>query len=181
VGQPLAGTAPAGTLKGADLKLRRNAHKAVASVTDDIEGFRFNRAVARIYELANQIAGAAGSAEKGPDYGPVMREALEFIVQLVGPMMPHFAEEAWEKLGHTTLLIDSPWPEADLALIVDDEVTMAIQVNGKRRGEITCPAGSDPKEVEALALGVDTVIKAMDGKPARKVIVVPDRIINVVI
>lgn len=152
-------------------------------MTEDIEAFRFNKAVARIYELTNATSNFASKTqwqESEPD-AAALREALEITIQLVCPMMPHFAEEAWAILGHDNMLTTSTWPVADGALTADDEITMAIQVNGKRRGEITCPAGSDPKEVEALSLAVETVQKAMDGKAARKVIVVPDRIVNIVV
>lgn len=183
-----------GTLSGSDTKtpanfdnaeiaLRRITHKTIAAVTDDFDDFRFNRAVARVYELANAISGFSSktSENRSSVSGFVLREALEAIIQMVAPIMPHFAEEAWEKLGHAAMVIDAPWPQADETLTRDDTVTLPIQVNGKRRGEISVAKGIDAKEVETLALGVDTVVKYIGDKPVRKVIVVPDRIVNIVI
>lgn len=166
-----------------DTALRRATHKAIAAITDDIDAFRFNRAVARIYELANEIGGFVGKsdAELGAGGGFALREAIEVIIQMVAPMMPHFAEEAWARLGHETMVTATPWPTAEAALTVDNEVILPIQVNGKRRGEISVAKDLDAKEVETLALAVETVVRAMDGKPVRKVIVVPNRIVNIVV
>ena len=121
----------------ASMRLRRATHKTIAGVTDDIERFRFNRAVARIYELANAID------ELAPGANPAARrETMETLVRLLAPMMPHLAEELWQRLGHDELLADQPWPEADAALIVDDSVTIAVQVNGKLRATIELPRDS---------------------------------------
>lgn len=181
---PAGGTPPPADFSGPETSLRRATHKAIAAVTEDIDAFRFNRAVARIYELANEISGFAqktGASDKAGTGSFALREALEAIVQMVAPMMPHFAEEAWARLAHKTMLTETPWPVFDAALIVDNEVTMAIQVNGKRRAEISIAKDTDAKEVESLALAVESVIKAIDGKTVRKVIVVPNRIVNVVV
>jgi len=175
--------APAGTplpasFDDAALALRRAAHKALAALTDDIENLRFNRAVARIYELANAISGftpadAAGKWAK--------REALEFMVLATAPMMPHLAEECWAALGHETPVVETEWPVADKALIVEDSVTIAVQVNGKRRDELTIARDADNQTIERAALALDKVEKAIDGKAVRKVIVVPGKIVNVVV
>jgi len=160
----------------ASMRLRRATHKTIAGVTEDIERFRFNRAVARIYELANSID------ELAPGANPAARrETLETLVRLLAPMMPHLAEELWQRLGHDELLADQPWPEADAALTVDDSVTIAVQVNGKLRATIELPRGSGSEVAEQAALANEHVQRAMAGKAARKVIVVPNRIINVVV
>jgi len=162
--------------KEASLDLRRSAHRAIAGVGEDIERFRFNRAVARVYELANAID------ELGPQAdADARRESFEILVRLIAPMMPHLAEELWQRLGHSRLLADTPWPEADPALVREDSVTMAVQVNGKLRATISLPRDSAREAAEAAALADEHVRRAMAGKPARKVIVVPNRIINVVV
>jgi leucyl-tRNA synthetase len=132
--------------------------------------------VARIYELANSID------ELAPGANPAARrETMETLVRLLAPMMPHLAEELWQRLGHDELLADQPWPEADAALIVDDSVTIAVQVNGKLRTTIELPRDSASDVAEQAALANENVRRAMAGKAARKVIVVPNRIINVVV
>ena len=162
-----------------DAALRRATHKAIAGVTADIDAFHFNKAVARLYEYANAVQDAAlGKTGASP---AATREALEAIVQLVAPMMPHLAEELWSLLGHGTMLVATPWPVADARLQADDELTIAIQVQGKLRGTLTVPAGIDNKALEEQALALDTVQKAIDGRPVRKVIVVPGRIVNIVV
>jgi len=158
--------------------LKRLVHRSIAAVTTEIERLHFNKAVALVRELSNAIeAFEPASAEDRA----VLREALESLVQLIGPMLPHLAEELWERLGHRTLLADTAWPAADPAWLAADNVTLALQVNGKRRGEIQVPAGSDEASVRERALADEAVIRAMAGKPPRRVIVVPDRIVNVVV
>ena len=158
--------------------LRQAAHKAIAAVTDDLENLRFNRAVEQLYTLSNAIAGAIGGANAID--GAVLREALETLVLLCAPMMPHLAESCWQALGHTKLVAETSWPKYDPALTASDSVTIAIQVNGKRRGEITMAKDCDSKSVEAAALAEEGVIRALEGKAPKKVIVVPNRIVNIV-
>ena len=155
--------------------LRRATHKAIAAVTDDIEQFRFNRAVARIYELSNVIGAAAN------DDGWARRESIETLLRLIAPMMPHLAEEMWQRLGHDTLLIDTPWPEPDPALLVDERVTMVVQVNGKLRGRLEMPRDAAAETVEAAARDVPNVQAALAGRSVRKAIVVPNRLVNFVV
>jgi leucyl-tRNA synthetase len=171
---PEAGT-PVIAAAGAALELRRAAHRAIASVMEDLEALRFNRAVARVYELANAISAAPQEVN-----GAVRREALEVMTRLIAPMMPHLAESCWEALGHTTLVIDERWPVADSDLVRSDTITIAVQVDGKRRGEITINRNADADTVRAAALDVEGVARALAGKVPRKVIVVPQRIVNVV-
>jgi leucyl-tRNA synthetase len=158
--------------------LRRASHKALDQVARSIEGLRFNVSVAQVYEFANVLGAALGKA--GEDSAWAQREALEFLVQMIGPMMPHLAEESWARLGYNTLLANQAWPEADPALLVDDMITIAVQVNGKRRDELTIARTANSGEIEAAALRLEPVLKALEGRPVKKVIVVPQRIVNVV-
>ena len=172
------GLAPVGTAPDAkdeiSKTLRQAAHKAIAAVTEDLSQLRFNRAVAQLYMLANAIS----DGEKADD--AVRREAIEALVLLTAPMMPHLAEACWQALGHTDLAAEVPWPKHDPALLKSDSITIAVQVNGKRRGEVTVAADADNKSVEVAALALDGVIRALDGAAPKKVIVVPGRIVNIV-
>ena len=158
--------------------IRRAVHKTIAAVSDDLERFHFNKAVARIRELTNLLEGLDVNSKGG---AWVLRFGCEAVVKLIGPMMPHLAEELWERLGHEGLLVDAGWPEFDSAYLEETSVTIAVQVNGKLRGTVDMPKDSAKEDVELAALGVDNVVSAMNGKDARKVIVVPNRIVNVVV
>jgi leucyl-tRNA synthetase len=171
---PAPGSVP-GKVEGAALDLRRATHKAIAAVTDDLENLRFNRAVAQIYTLA----GAIGNADAAID-GAVKREALETLVLLSGPMMPHLAESCWDVLGHKTLLVETPWPKAIAELTEDNTVTYAVQINGKLRATLQFPKGTDKAVVEKEALALEPVTRLLDGKAPKRVIVVPDKIVNIV-
>jgi leucyl-tRNA synthetase len=162
--------------------LRKAVHRAVHAVAGDIEGLRFNRAVAQIYELTNALVRAAGLAPAAPVARlAALQEGVERLIQLIAPMMPHLAETCWQALGKTGLVSDAPWPEVDPALLVDDTVTMPIQVNGKRRGEITVAKGTPSAEVERLVLSMDEIVRILAGQAPKKIVIVPDRIVNVVI
>ncbi|MEW5727588.1 MAG: class I tRNA ligase family protein, partial [Pseudomonadota bacterium] len=174
---PPAG-APAPEMGDDALKLRRVVHKTVALVTEDLEKFHFNKAVARLREMTNALGDAQPSS---PDLAWVLREGLEAAARLAGPMMPHLAEELWVELGKSGMLVDAPWPEAEPALLVEDSVTVAVQVNGKLRATVELPKDVDAAQAEQIALAQPQVIAAMSGKPVRKVIVVPNRIVNVVV
>jgi leucyl-tRNA synthetase len=163
-----------GTKADGASELRRATHRAIAAVTGDLDALRFNRAVAQIYALANAIG-----AEPDAD-GAARREALETLVLLSAPMMPHLAESCWRALGHSTLALDAPWPKTDPALTRSDNLTIAVQVNGKLRGTLEIARGTDGKIVESAALALDGVVRALDGKPPKRVIVVPERIVNIV-
>lgn len=169
--------APASANEGDALALRQLAHRAIQSVTDDIENFRFNVAVARGYELVNAIAKL-----KGDDEGAVFAhgEALRILTQLISPFMPHLAEECWETLGGEGFVATAPWPVADPALAARNTVTLPIQVNGKKRAEIEAPKGAAEADVRALALQHAAVKPFLEGVTVRKVIVVTDRIVNIV-
>ncbi len=158
----------------ASKELRQAAHKAIAAVTEHLSGLRFNSAVAQLYMLSNAIT-VADKADPAS-----RREALEALVLLSAPMMPHLAESCWQSLGHEGLVVETPWPKHDPALLVSDSVTIAVQVNGKRRGELVMGRDADNKSVEVAALALDGVIRALEGKAPKKVIVVPGRIVNIV-
>jgi leucyl-tRNA synthetase len=186
VSEPDVALPPAGSAMPHDLSpglvaLRRTIHKTIAAVTDDLEKFRFNRGVARIRELTNgleDIVSLGPAAE--PGVGAVLREGLEVVTRLIGPMMPHLAEEMWQTLGHATLIADAPWPQADPELARDEQVTVAVQVNGKLRGTVELPRDAASREAEEAALALPQVAKLLDGKPPRKIVVVPNRIVSVV-
>ncbi|MGB0851914.1 MAG: leucine--tRNA ligase [Pikeienuella sp.] len=164
-------------LSDAAMSMRKITHRAIHGVIGDIEGFAFNKAVARIYELTNAVTKLKG---EGDDIGFARREALEAIVRLMTPMTPHFSEECWSRLGHDVILTDMPWPEADPAMLVDDEITMPVQINGKRRAEIRVAKDADKSAVEEIAMADEAVRRYLDGAVPKKVIVVPGRIVNVV-
>ena len=179
----LAGVAPASSRDGAAGALSRAAHKALKAVGEDIEKLAFNRAIARIYELANVLSGPAGEIAEGRGDAALKaaaREAAEILVHLVAPIMPHLAEECWATLGGRDLVAERPWPEFDPALVVDNEITYPVQINGKKRGDLTIARDADQAAVEKAALALDAIQKALEGKAPRKVIVVPQRIVNVV-
>ena len=174
---PDAGAAIPTGLNSESRDLRRAVHRAIRDVGRDIEALHHNRAVARIYELANTIA----AVDLPQIAGPVYREALETLVRLVMPMMPHIAEELWQKLGHDDMLALKDWPRYEPALVVEDEVTLAVQVGGKLRDTIRVEKGLDGAAVEAAARASDKVARALAGRTVKKVIVVPDRIVNFVV
>lgn len=174
---PAIGTAAPSDISSTGLELRRMAHKAVDGISHDIEAFHMNKAVARIRELSNAISSFKAN---GPSDAWVLREALELLVQCMNPMMPHLAEELWAQLGHEQILAESSWPVAEKSLLVEDSVTIGVQVNGKVRATITLPKDADKQAAEDLALSEPNVKKALDGMTIRKVIVVPGRIVNVV-
>ena len=156
---------------GDDKALDRKAHQVVDAVAQDIEALSFNKAVARIYELTSAIEKAPPSASRSA--------AIRTLLLLAAPMMPHLAEEAWEQFGDG-LIADASWPPVDPALLVEDEVTVAVQVKGKLRDTLTVPKGTAKEELERLALASEKVQRALDGAEVRKVIVVPDRLVNLV-
>ncbi|UOR09256.1 leucine--tRNA ligase [Qipengyuania flava] len=158
--------------EGEDKVLLRKTHQTVAAVAEDIESLGFNKAVARIYELTGTVEKAAPSASRSA--------AIRTLVQLVAPMMPHLAEEAWSALGTEGLVADAAWPEVDPALLVEDEVTIAVQHKGKLRDTLTAPKGASKEDLEAMALASDKVQRSLDGAEVRKIIVVPDRLVNIV-
>jgi leucyl-tRNA synthetase len=163
----------------AALALRKAAHKLIGFVTDSIENFRFNSGVARLYEFLNALKAAPA---EGASQGVLAAraEALDILARLVAPFTPHLAEEAWARIGGEGMVVNAPWPKADPALAADDERVLPIQINGKRRGEVKVKAGAPDDEVQKIALADPNVMAHLDGLTVRKVIVVKDRIINIV-
>nr|WP_325249354.1 leucine--tRNA ligase [Amylibacter sp.] len=157
-----------------NLALEKARHRAIDEVTKGIEGFAFNKSVAKLYELTNTLA--KSKADKA-----TRSSVLKTMAQLMQPMTPHLAEELWAFLGGTGLVAQADWPKAEAAMLVDDDVTLPIQINGKRRDEITVPKSMSKEEVEKLVLANETVIKMLDGATPKKLIVVPGRIVNVVV
>ncbi|MBX7198394.1 MAG: leucine--tRNA ligase [Rhodospirillaceae bacterium] len=170
------GPVPA-TLDAGPAAVNRQIHRTIAAVSDDLERFRFNSAVARIRELTNALADLDRKAAGGD---AVYRNGIEVVTRLVNPIAPHIAEEVWQMLGYTSFLVATPWPEFDPALLEDDVITIAVQVNGKLRGTISVAKGADKAACENAALSLPAVQKQLDGKPPRKVIVVPEKIVNIV-
>jgi leucyl-tRNA synthetase len=172
------GTAAPEELSDAARDLKRAIHRTIDAVTAELERFHFNKAVALVRELSNAVEAFPIDDPAAP---ALLREALEMLVLLLGPMVPHLGEELWRRLGHEELLADAPWPKADPAWLVAEQVTLAVQVNGKLRGTIELPLGSAKEVAEAAALGGPRVAKALAGRAPRRVIVVPDKIVNVVV
>jgi len=164
------------------LVVRKAAHRALANVSDDIAKLRFNRCVAHIYEFANALSDAIGSAETAPspDFAWALREAGDILVCLFHPMMPHLAEECWAALGHKTLVSAEAWPQVEPALLVENTITLPVQINGKKRADVTVARDAEREDIETAVLALNAVKRALDGKHPKKVIVVPYRIVNVV-
>jgi leucyl-tRNA synthetase len=176
--------------------VRKAAHGALAKVSENIEKLHFNVCLAQIREFTNALVTAMDEvAEKGGDARDVsanedfkvpadiswaVREAATILVQLIHPMMPHVAEECWGVLGHTTLVATQPWPQVEQTLLVEDTVTLPVQVNGKKRADVTVARDAGNVDIEAAVLALEAVQRALDGKVPKKVIVVPQRIVNVV-
>ena len=165
----VTGTAPA---EGGDDELKRRLHRAIAAVGEAIEGLQFNKAIAQLYELTTAIEKATPSSTR--------HEAIRALILLAAPAAPHLAEECWAALGETGMIADAAWPSFDPALLLDDVITLAVQVNGKLRDTLSAPRGLDRAAAEALALASDKVQRQLAGAAPRKVIVVPDRLVNIV-
>ena len=158
--------------EGPDDALERKLHRTIAAVTDALEGLQFNKGIAQLYELVSAIERAKPSATRS--------EAVRTLVKLAAPMAPHLAEECWAVLGGAGLVAEAEWPAHDPALLIDEEITLAVQVNGKLRDTLTAPRGLDRADAEALALASEKVQRQLGGAAPRKVIVVPDRLVNIV-
>ncbi|CAN7694183.1 leucine--tRNA ligase [Bosea sp. LjRoot237] len=167
------------------LALRKASHRALHAVGADIERLGFNRCVAHIYTLTNAIGkaldAAAESADIPADIAFSLHESAMIATQLVAPMMPHLAEECWQALGLPGLAGEAAWPKAETDLLQDDSKILPVQVNGKKRAEVTVPADADTVAVEAIVRASEAVARALENRPIRKVIVVPGRIVNVVV
>ncbi|WP_439407554.1 leucine--tRNA ligase [Bradyrhizobium sp. DASA03076] len=177
-------TAPAtrpGSFSDDATALRKAAHGALDKVTSGVERLHFNVCLAHIREFTNSFSEMLQRpGQPAPDLAWAIREASQILVQLFSPMMPHLAEECWQVLGQPGLVSEASWPQIERDLLVEDSVTLVVQVNGKKRGEVTVATVAQNPEIEAAALALDAVKLALDGKPVRKVIIVPKRIVNVV-
>jgi len=163
------------------LGLRKAAHGALDKVSSGIERLHFNVCLAHIREFANALSEVLGRGGKpAPDLAWAVKEAATILVHLFSPMMPHLAEECWAVLGQSGLVSEAGWPQIERDLLVEDSVTLVVQVNGKKRGDVTVPRTAQNADIEAAVLALDAVKVALGGKPVRKVIVVPMRIVNVV-
>ena len=173
--------------KGPALDLLKTAHKSLDEIAADIENLRFNRAVARIYEFTNSLSAALAKAKSRPDSTPdqqlgyAIKEAGRFLIHAFNPMMPHLAEECWAALGETDMLARTPWPDVNKSLLSEDSITIAVQVNGKRRSQLTIAPDTSKQDIEKAACEDDSVKRAIDGKDIRKIIVVPGKIVNIVV
>ncbi|MFM8701857.1 MAG: leucine--tRNA ligase [Hyphomicrobiales bacterium] len=178
-----AGAHDAGAVD-AVITIRKAAHRAVLRTEEDVERLRFNRCVAHAYELANALQ-AEFAVKKGKplseEWVAAMREALVFLLQIIAPMMPHLAEECWKTLGFTQLIAETPWPKADPSLIVESDITIPVQINGKRRGDLTISRTATVPQVEAAVLELDFVKSAVGEASVKKIVVVPNRIVNLVV
>jgi leucyl-tRNA synthetase len=166
------------------LAVRKAAHRALKLVGEDIERLGFNKAIARIYELVNEISPSVAAVSAGKAdaaLAAACRGAAEILAQLISPFMPHLAEECWAALGHDTMIGTQPWPSFDPALVTENEVTLPVQINGKRRGDLTIARDAGQSAVEAAVLELDFVKAALNGAKLKKIIVVPQRIVNVVV
>jgi len=167
------------TLTAEERTLRRAVHKTIRKVTEDIEDrFHFNTAIASVMELLNTVQAAVGQT---PQYGAVMKEALESMVLLLAPFVPHLTEELWQALGHDTSLSRADWPSYDAAAVVDEELLVVVQVNGKLRSKIMVAPGTDEGQLKAAALADVKVQPFLEGVQVRKVICIPDKLVNIVV
>ena len=166
------------------LALRQATHRAIASVTENIERLRFNSAIARIREFVNELTESLDKVQEdgvGADQAFAFREAADVLARLIAPMVPHLAEECWSDLGHGGLVAQASWPIADPGLVAQARIILPVQVNGKKRAEIEVPHDADEDTIRKESLAHDAVVRAMDGKPVKKFILVPKRIVNVVV
>jgi leucyl-tRNA synthetase len=160
-------------------ELQRAAHRTIKAVTEAIETFRFNSGIARLYEFLNVLK-ANPPVDGDPIILAARQEALSAFARLIAPFVPHLAEECWARIGGEGMVVDAAWPQFDPALVADAVKVLPVQVNGKRRGEITAPAGAEPADVEKIVLDDPEIARRLEGLTIRKVIVVKDRIVNIV-
>jgi leucyl-tRNA synthetase len=158
--------------------IQRTIHQTIYNVGEDLEKFHFNKAIARIRELTNTLDGMSTN-DNGATW--VYGFGMEIVIRLIGPIIPHVAEEMWAELGNKTLVIDTAWPDYDKSMLIENTVTVGVQVNGKIRGTVNLPADCDQATAEKIGLNLETVKKAIGAKAVRKIIFVPNRILNVVL
>ena len=190
IGELAAASAPAGALPPPDeaspeaRAIRKASHQHLLKVEDAVERLRFNTAIAEIRKLSNTVSAALGAitaAPLGADMAFALREAAEFLTHMFAPMMPHLAEACWARLGHAIPVSESSWPQGDASLSAEDMVSIPVQVNGKKRADLAIAAGASAAEIEAAALTHEAIVRSLAGQQPRKVIVVGQRIVNVVV
>ena len=157
---------------------RQAIHQTIYHVSGDIEKFHFNKAIARIRELVNKLDSLDGKNKNAPW---VYREGIETVIRLIAPIVPHIAEEMWCDLGHNKMVTETAWPDHDEALLIENKVTVGVQVNGKMRGTVDLPTDCDQQTAESFGLKLEPVIKAIGNNEIQKIIFVPNRILNVVL
>ncbi len=180
----LSAVAPAPAIDGDALSISQAAHKTLKAVQNDYDKLWFNKAVARIYELVNALAAPmtrVAAGEGDATYRAAVRDAAEILIQLVSPMTPHLAEECWAALGNAGLLARASWPQYDDTLVIENDVVLPVQINGKKRAELTISRDADQNAVTDAVLDLDAVKNALNGQPPKKIIVVPQRIVNIVV
>ncbi|HEY2480882.1 MAG TPA: class I tRNA ligase family protein, partial [Caulobacteraceae bacterium] len=160
------------------LVLHRATHLTIKAVTEAMEGFRFNSAIARVYEFVGVLRSAG--LDGGNDLIEARAEALRALAGLIAPFAPHLAEEGWRRLGEPGLVAAAPWPAYDPDLVADEERVLPVQIDGKRRGEVRAPAGASEETVREIVLADPEIARRLDGVTVRKLIVVKDRIVNLV-
>jgi leucyl-tRNA synthetase len=180
----LPGTVRPSSFAAPALAIRKAAHRALLEVSQNIEKLRFNVCIAHIHEFAGALQASLGATRHNggvtSDLAWAIREAVEILVQLFHPMMPHLAEECWAALGHNRLVAEAAWPAVEADLLIEDTVTLPVQVNGRKRADVTVARGAGNADIETAVLALESVRRALDGKVPKKVIVVPQRIVNVV-
>jgi leucyl-tRNA synthetase len=165
------------------IEIRLAVHMSLIALEEDIERLRFNRAVAQVHDLANKLSAAIGAVETtniGEDVRAAFREAADVLFMMIAPMVPHLAEECWALLGHVDLAAEAAWPVADRALVVEDTIALPVQVNGRKRADLVVARDASRAAIEAAALALEPVGRALEGRPVKKIIIVPQRIVNVV-
>jgi len=174
-----AGPVDIGSLSAEERTLRRAVHKTIRKVTEDLEeSFHFNTAIASVMELLNILQPAGLST---PQFSAVMKEALQSVILLLAPFVPHITEELWQRMGNSSQLTQASWPDYDRSAVVDEELLIIVQVNGKLRSKINVAAGTGEEELKALALADEKVAQFIEGLTVRKVICVQGKLVNIVV
>ncbi|MEJ2067390.1 MAG: class I tRNA ligase family protein, partial [Deltaproteobacteria bacterium] len=161
-------------------EIRQKTHKTIKKVTEDIERFHFNTAIAAVMELVNHLYQTKDGIEATPQAGAVWRETVESLILLLSPFVPHVAEELWEITGNKESVVKTPWPEYDQEAITEEEIVIVVQVNGKLRDRLLIPVSSDEEEIKTMALTSPKVRRFIDGKEVKKTIFVPQKLVNIV-
>jgi leucyl-tRNA synthetase len=180
-GSALAGTGNPARASGNAAAARRAAHKALKAVGADFERLGFNKAIAHVHQMVNEIAPVVEDRPSSLDDRAAIAEVLGFLVQMIAPVMPHLAEECWAVLGNTGMISAATWPKYDPLLVVDDEIDLPVQVNGRKRADIRVAVDAANEVVTATALAHEAIIRVLGGAKPKKVIVVPKRIVNIVV